>query len=112
MDAAITPADLLDALADNNRLEIVRLLAGGERCVCEVSETLGISNALASHHIKKLREAGMVSTVRKGVWLHCSLNREALLGVADTLRALAETPCAEHSCCGVPLDMKEGALDV
>jgi ArsR family transcriptional regulator len=79
----------LEALSDDNRLAIVTLLSGGEQCVCDVSSALGISNALASHHLKKLREAGLVDTERKGTWLHCSLRREALLGIAEELRALA-----------------------
>ncbi len=80
----------LEALSDDNRLAIVTLLAdGGEWCVCDVSASLGISSALASHHLKKLREAGLVDTHRRGSWLHCSLCREALLSIADELRDLA-----------------------
>jgi ArsR family transcriptional regulator len=79
----------LEALSDDNRLAIVTLLSGGERCVCDVSSALGISNALASHHLKKLREVGLVDTKRKGTWLHCSLRGETLLGIAEELKALA-----------------------
>jgi ArsR family transcriptional regulator len=101
----------LEALSDDNRLAIVTLLAGGgELCVCDVSESLGISSALASHHLKKLREAGLVDTRRKGPWLHCSLRREALLSIADELRDLAlqgiasypsavSTPKSDAPCC-------------
>jgi len=100
----------LEALSDDNRLAIVTLLAGGELCVCDVSESLGISSALASHHLKKLREAGLVDTRRKGPWLHCSLRREALLSIADGLRDLAlqgiasypsavSTPKSDAPCC-------------
>jgi ArsR family transcriptional regulator len=79
----------LEALSDENRLAIVKLLADGELCVCDVSSALGISSALASHHLKKLREAGLVDTQRKGLWLHCSLRREALLELSHELRTLA-----------------------
>ncbi|PKQ16554.1 MAG: ArsR family transcriptional regulator [Actinobacteria bacterium HGW-Actinobacteria-7] len=94
----------LEALSDDKRFAIVALLARGEQCVCDVSSALGISNALASHHLKKLREAGLVETTRKGSWLHCSLRREALMGLADELTALAtvepgETACCEAVCC-------------
>lgn len=102
----------LEALADDNRLAIVRLLANGEeRCVCDVSESLGISNALASHHLKKLRAAGLVSCERRGAWLHCALDRSALGQVAEQLRALAETEVITGAapCCGVT---KEETIDV
>jgi ArsR family transcriptional regulator len=79
----------LEALSDDNRLAIVTLLADGELCVCDVSSALGISSALASHHLKKLREAGLVDTQRKGLWLHCSLRRDALLEISDELKTLA-----------------------
>ncbi len=80
----------LEALSDDNRLAIVKLLADGELCVCDVSSALGISSALASHHLKKLRESGLVDTQRKGLWLHCSLRREALLEIAEELKTLAQ----------------------
>lgn len=99
-----------EALSDEKRLTILELLAGGERCVCEVSEALGISNALASHHLKRLREAGLVSTRRKGLWLHCRLEEGALLGLADQLRELASRAALVPSgCCG---SEGEGDTDV
>lgn len=103
----------LEALSDENRYAIVELLSGGEKCVCEVSEGLGISNALASHHLKKLREAGLVETRRDGAWLHCGLRRESLLEVAEALRALAEKAGVEvaGSCCGPTRAAAEGASD-
>lgn len=90
-----------EALSDERRLAIVELLADGEHCVCDVSDRLGMSSALASHHLKKLREAGVVTTRRKGAWLHCRLNEGALLEMADTLRDLALRGAAAPSgCCG------------
>jgi len=81
---------VFEALADEKRLAIVELLADGEKCVCDVSGSLGISNALASHHLKKLREAGIVTTRRKGSWLHCRLEDGALLSISAKLQGLAE----------------------
>jgi len=99
-----------EALSDERRLAIVELLADGEHCVCDVSEHLGISNALASHHLKKLREAGVVSTRRKGAWLHCRLNEVTLLEMADGLRDLALRGAgAPNGCCGSPAKGKAEA---
>ncbi len=96
-------ATAFEALADENRLAIMRFLADGEHCLCEISERLGISNALASHHVKKLREAGLVDCRRKGVWLHCKLNDEALLTLAEDVRAMARAgsrqATASSACC-------------
>ncbi len=86
MDTAV-----FQALSDPRRLAIVELLAErGELCVCEVSSELGISNALASHHIKKLREAGLMTTHRKGTWLHCRLEAAALASLVDAFQNLSE----------------------
>jgi len=90
---------MFEALADDKRIAIVELLADGELCVCEVSGTLGISNALASHHLKKLREAGVVTTRRKGAWLHCRLEDGAISQIAEELRALASRGAAVSAAC-------------
>jgi len=68
----------------------------------------GISNALASHHLKKLREAGLVKTRRRGAWLHCRLDERTLLSLADRLRDLAlRGGQASSACCGA--DARKGA---
>ena len=95
---------VFEALSDENRAAIVELLADGERCVCDVSSSLGISNALASHHLKKLREAGLVATRRKGAWLHCRLEGDALSATIAELQDLADrgasVQAAGVTCCG------------
>lgn len=106
---------MFDALSDPNRLAIVKLLGGGERCVCDVSESLGISDALASHHLKRLREAGLVVMRRHGIWQHCSLRRDAFASLAEALRALASGPDGPVGCCGRPSleeDMEKGDAGV
>jgi ArsR family transcriptional regulator len=99
MDAAV-----LKALADPTRLAIVRLLADGERCLCDVSGALGISDALASHHVKKLREAGLVQARRKGLWLHCSLESGAFESLGAELSAMGVTAseAGTAACCSAP----------
>jgi len=92
--------DVFQALSDPRRLAIVELLADGERCVCDVSGQLGISNALASHHIKKLRDAGLVSTRRSGTWLHCRLADGALESLAQSIGDLARRGATvSRACC-------------
>lgn len=92
----------LKALADENRLRIVDLLATGEKCVCEIAAHLGASDALVSHHVKRLREAGLVRTRKIGTWLHCSLEPDSLSALAEAASGLAERARAAGSrgCCG------------
>lgn len=96
----------LESLSDTRRLAIVDLLADGERCLCDVSSALGISNALASHHLKRLRESGIVVAERRGVWLHCRLAPDALDTLACALSTLAsrarESDRSAPRCCVPP----------
>ncbi len=96
--------DTLKALADENRLAIVKLLAErGELCVCEVAASLELSDALVSHHVGKLREAGLVDTRRVGRWLHLSLDTGAfasLSGECADLAARAGAGMAAGFSCG------------
>jgi ArsR family transcriptional regulator, arsenate/arsenite/antimonite-responsive transcriptional repressor len=65
------------ALADENRLKIVDLLRGGERCVCELTDALELGQSLLSFHLKTLKDAGLVVDRREGRWAYYSLNPEA-----------------------------------
>ena len=105
-------ASTFEALADENRVAIVELLADGEHCVCDVSASLGISNALASHHLKKLREAGLVTTRRKGAWLHCRLEEDAIMAIAGELQGLARRGAAvSAACCDAVACCREDGSD-
>jgi len=94
-------AETLKALADENRLAIVRLLAGGERCICDAATELGLSDALVSHHMKRLQTAGLVLTRRQGQWLHCRLDPAAFESLARELTALgaASADASPRQCC-------------
>ncbi len=101
-DASLRMVEALAALGDERRFAVVELLAGGERCLCEISAALGISNALASHHVKRLRTAGIVVTRRAGAWVHCKLSTRALAFVARQLDELAVRSASVRAvvCCG------------
>ena len=68
----------LKAVADEKRLRIIASLAGGERCVCELQESLDAGQSLLSFHLKTLKEAGLVTDRREGRWVYYTLDREAL----------------------------------
>lgn len=77
----------LKAIADEKRLRILSLLTGGERCVCELQEELEVGQSLLSHHLKALKDAGLVTDRRDGRWIHYTLNRQALREIEVFLRA-------------------------
>ena len=66
------------ALGDPVRLTIVRQLRDGERCACELAEIADVSSPLLSHHLKTLRQAGLISGTKRGRWVDYTLNTEAL----------------------------------
>lgn len=68
----------LRAIADPNRLKIVCILQGGPKCVCEIVPAVGISDKLASHHLKQLKNAGLLSEKREGNFIRYSLDRKAI----------------------------------
>ena len=70
------------ALSDPTRLEIVRMLSHGERCVCELQEVLRAQQSRLSFHLRVLKESGFVTDRKDGRWVHYSLNREALDDIA------------------------------
>jgi ArsR family transcriptional regulator len=76
------------ALADVNRLRIVRRLAAGEASVAELIAHVGLSQPLVSHHLKRLRVAGLVETRRVGRETICTLRPEAFGEVAARQRAI------------------------
>ncbi len=69
-------AGLFKALGDDTRMEIVGLLAsaGGELCVCEIEPRFALSQPTISHHLRLLREAGVVTSERRGSWVYYALD--------------------------------------
>src|SRR5687768_16847228 len=80
---------LFKALADATRLRILGLLLTGEVCVCDIHESLKISQPKASRHLAYLRRSGLVETRRNGLWIHYRLGQLAdpvLAAIADAVR--------------------------
>jgi DNA-binding transcriptional ArsR family regulator len=74
------------ALGDPARVAIVNRLAGaGEVCVCAFVDDLGLSQPTVSHHLKVLREAGLVESRRHGTWSHYRLVPETVAALAGSL---------------------------
>ena len=63
----------VQGFADPTRLRILGLLAGGEICVCNIHECLGIPQPTASRHLAYLRRKNLVETRKDGLWVHYKL---------------------------------------
>jgi len=76
------------ALADPTRVAIVNSLsAADEVCVCNLTATFDLSQPTISHHLKILREAGLVESTRRGTWSYYRLVPEAIDALRGALRA-------------------------
>ena len=70
----ITPETLYAAMADSTRLRTLILLQHtGERCVCELTTSLQVSQPKMSRHLAHLRDVGLVMARREGRWMHYGL---------------------------------------
>ncbi|AGL19238.1 helix-turn-helix transcriptional regulator [Actinoplanes sp. N902-109] len=72
-------APMFKALSDPIRLRLLSLIAStAEVCVCDLTDAFEVTGATISHHLRVLREAGMVAVERRGTWAYYRVNREAL----------------------------------
>ena len=78
----------LQAISDETRLKVLQILTGGERCVCQLTASLDVSQPLLSHHLKTLREAGLVRGRKQGRWMYYTLDRDALAAVRNAVDGL------------------------
>jgi ArsR family transcriptional regulator len=79
--AAVEIAKKLKALADPVRLRLFSAIAshaGGEACVCDVSVGVDVSQPTVSHHLKVLRDAGLLTSQRRASWVYYAVVPEAL----------------------------------
>ncbi|MFE9664459.1 MULTISPECIES: ArsR/SmtB family transcription factor [unclassified Streptomyces] len=80
-------ARMFKALGDPVRLRLFSAVAshaGGEACVCDISD-VGVSQPTVSHHLKKLREAGLLSSERRGTWVYYRVEPSVLAAMGKLL---------------------------
>jgi ArsR family transcriptional regulator, arsenate/arsenite/antimonite-responsive transcriptional repressor len=81
-------APLLKALADPVRLRLLSLIAshhGGEACVCDLNEAFDLSQPTISHHLKVLREAGLIERDKRGVWVFYRAHTQAMTALSELI---------------------------
>ena len=86
---AVRIADQLKALADPTRLRILRLLAQEEEpvCVCDIVAAFPLGQPTISHHLRILRESGLVDGQKRGLWVHYRVKRDRCAELEDLVRS-------------------------
>ena len=91
--AAAGLAQVFKALGDPVRLRLLSLIGahqGGEVCVCELTDAFNLTQPTISHHLKVLREAGIIASERRGTWVYYRLEPAVL----DRMGALLTAPAS------------------
>jgi len=90
---------LLRALAEPIRLQVVQALQHGERCVCDLTGDLDLAQSKLSFHLKVLKEAGLIRARQEGRWIYYRLEPDSLLLLRDWLDQLAAVSPAPANPC-------------
>ena len=102
-DVGPAPLPVLKALAEPLRWAIVEALAHEELCVCHLTEELGAPQPLVPHHLRVLRDAGLVESEKWRYWTYYRLRPETLAMLADAVESLGSTSHAagnrRRPCC-------------
>jgi ArsR family transcriptional regulator, arsenate/arsenite/antimonite-responsive transcriptional repressor len=89
-EAAVELAGMLKALSDPVRLRLLSVIAshsGAEACVCDISTGIDLTQPTISHHLKVLRNAGLLHSQRRGSWVYYRVIPEALQKLSVMLGA-------------------------
>lgn len=95
-------AKVFKAFCDENRLKILELLRGGEKCACVLLEQLELGQSGLSYHMKILSESGIVDSRQEGKWTHYKISEKGSAYASTLLKELttpnavtAETACGQ-----------------
>jgi ArsR family transcriptional regulator, arsenate/arsenite/antimonite-responsive transcriptional repressor len=91
-EGAAELSHILKALADPARLRLISLIGanpGGEVCVCDLAAAFSLKQPTISHHLKVLREAGLIESERRATWIYYRLVPGRLNRIADLLTVSA-----------------------
>jgi ArsR family transcriptional regulator len=89
------------AFCDENRLRILEMLRGGEKCACKLQEYLNIGQSSLSYHMKILVDSGIVESRQEGKWTHYRISGKGSEHAADLLKNIttANTEIQNDKCC-------------
>ncbi|MFG2927146.1 ArsR/SmtB family transcription factor [Streptomyces achromogenes] len=98
-EQAVDLAKVFKALGDPVRLRLLSMIAsqaGGEVCVCDLTPAFDLSQPTISHHLKLLRQAGLIDCERRGTWVYYRLLPETTDRLAGLLTRPAGTPLPDR----------------
>ncbi|MGN1105069.1 MAG: ArsR/SmtB family transcription factor [Huintestinicola sp.] len=81
-------ANIFKAFCDENRIKILQLLKGGEKCACMLLEEMNITQPTLSHHMKILCDSGIVTGRKEGKWMHYSISEVGIERAQEYLISL------------------------
>src|SRR6476660_7508292 len=92
--------ELFHAFSDETRLEIIELLRRGERCVCELTDTLDAAQSRLSFHLRVLKDAGIVRDRKDGRWVYYELDAEVFVEMVTLISEMKpRAVSAKEACC-------------
>ena len=91
--------ELFHALSDETRLEIIELLRKGERCVCELTDSLDAAQSRLSFHLRVLKDAGIVRDRKDGRWVHYELDPDAFEEVETLVSGMKPRAVGRSQAC-------------
>ncbi|MEG3637118.1 ArsR/SmtB family transcription factor [Micromonospora palythoicola] len=97
-ETAVVLASAFKALGDPVRLQLMSMIAsakGGEVCVCDLTPAFDLTGPTISHHLRTLREAGLVDSERRGTWVYYRARPQVLRQLAALL-AVEPTPPSDR----------------
>ena len=89
-EQAVDLSRLFKAMADPVRLRLLSLIAshaGGEACVCDLTDAFDLTAPTISHHLKVLRESGLITGDRRGTWVYYRVHPEVLARLSTVLQS-------------------------
>jgi len=92
---------IFKAFCDENRVQVLHLLRGGEKCACVLLEQLDLGQSGLSYHMKVLVESGIVESRQEGKWTYYKISEKGSIYATKVLEELT-TPhvvCEGKSCC-------------
>ncbi len=92
---------LLKALADPVRLRLLSIVAshaGGEACVCDLTDCFELSQPTISHHLKVLHESGLLEREKRGTWVYYRVRSAALADLAALITPAPESAPVSRNC--------------
>ncbi|WP_449277545.1 ArsR/SmtB family transcription factor [Leucobacter sp. GX24907] len=95
-------ARMFKALGDPTRVRLLSMIAaqpGGEACVCDLTEPVGLSQPTVSHHMRQLVDAGLVTREQRGKWAYYAIVPEILAMLSAALDPQALQTSAQTSAC-------------